>query len=258
MSTAFRSTMVPSSSARYFMSLYKILRLAFVCAFMLLAVLVFVLHGFNHAMLPKTRVAPKIFSNQSPLQVLLSKEHALQEEFRESDCEMLKMVNHQSTLELRTIVIAETVVPYEDRKKLADFVSKQLEASDTLTYLQASAIITMVNLAPMQASVFKEETGQSGTLRNSAALALIKRQLNNIHFMMIGIRAEPRLGWRWISSSERNSWNNMLSRLVATKIRVEAQNYLWQSNEGERPSAMQAKVENNLALQQLLPESFNV
>lgn len=34
------------------------------------------------------------------------------------------------------------------------------------------------------------------------------------------IRAEPRLGWRWISSTERNAWNDVLSRVIYNKVIV--------------------------------------
>ena len=33
------------------------------------------------------------------------------------------------------------------------------------------------------------------------------------------VRAEPRLGWNWIPFSERNAWNDVLSRVLADKVR---------------------------------------
>jgi len=120
------------------------------------------------------------------------------------------------------------VVPYDDRELLSLYVKQQLDASDVMSETQKESVLTMVNLAPMEAVVNKEEIGEKGSLRNSAVLALIKTHAKNIHFMLIGVRAEPRLGWNWIPSSERNAWNDVLSRVLSDKIRVEAKNYLWQ------------------------------
>ena len=105
---------------------------------------------------------------------------------RDSDCDMMEKINKQSTLELKTLVIAETVVPYDDRALLSTYVKQQLDASDVISDGQKEAVLTMVNLAPMESSVNKEDIGEKGTLRNSAVLALIKRHLNNVHFLLIG------------------------------------------------------------------------
>jgi hypothetical protein len=164
----------------------------------------------------------------SPLQVLLDKGQILEAHILDSDSGMLKKINDQSTLELKTVVIAETVVPYDDRDLLSLYVKQQLDASDVMSEAQKEVVLTMVNLAPFEAVVNKEEIGEKGSLRNSAVMALIKRHATNVHFMLIGVRAEPRLGWSWIPSSERNAWNEVLSRVLADKIRVEAKNYLWQ------------------------------
>jgi len=166
----------------------------------------------------------------SPLQVLLDKGQILEAQTLDTDNDMLKKINDYSTLELKTVVIAETVVPYDDRELLSLYVKQQLDASDVMSETQKEAVLTMVNLAPMEAVVNKEEIGEKGSLRNSAVLALIKTHAKNVHFMLIGVRAEPRLGWNWIPSSERNAWNDVLSRVLSEKIRVEAKNYLWQRN----------------------------
>lgn len=99
---------------------------------------------------------------------------------------MLRKINEQATLELKSLVIAETVVPYQDLEKLAAYVKQVLDSTDVITEPQKQAIMVMVHLAPMEASINKEETGDGGTLRNSAVLALFKRHLNNVHFMLIG------------------------------------------------------------------------
>lgn len=99
---------------------------------------------------------------------------------------MLRKINEQATLELKSLVIAETVVPYQDLEKLAAYVKQVLESTDVITEPQKQAIMVMVHLAPMEASINKEETGDGGTLRNSAVIALFKRHLNNVHFMLIG------------------------------------------------------------------------
>lgn len=108
---------------------------------------------------------------------------------RDSDIEMMTKIHAQSNLELKTLVIAETVVPYDDREQLSTYVKQQLDASDVICDNQKEAVLTMVNLAPMEATVIKEEIGEGGSLRNSAVMALIKRHLNNIHFMLIGYGA---------------------------------------------------------------------
>lgn len=108
---------------------------------------------------------------------------------RDSDIEMMKKINDQSTLELKTLVITETVVPYNDREELSTYVKQQLDASDVICDNQKEAVLTMLNLAPMEATVTKEEIGERGSLRNSAVMALIKRHLNNVHFMLIGYDA---------------------------------------------------------------------
>lgn len=84
------------------------------------------------------------------------------------------------------MVIAETVVPYDDRDFLSVYVKQQLDASDVMSESQKEAVLTMVDLAPMEAVVNKEEIGERGTLRNSAVMALIKKHSKNIHFMLIG------------------------------------------------------------------------
>jgi hypothetical protein len=167
----------------------------------------------------------------SPLAVLLNKDLTLAEQILDSDSVMMKKISEHSTLELKTVVIAETVVPYDDRDLLSAYVRQQLDASDVMSESQKEAVLTMVDLAPMEAVVNKEEIGERGSLRNSVVMALIKKHAKNIHFMLIGVRAEPRLGWHWIPFSERNAWNDVLSRVLADKIRMEAKNYLWQRNE---------------------------
>lgn len=105
---------------------------------------------------------------------------------RDTDSEMMRTMNEHSTLELKTVVIAETVVPYEDRHLLSVYVKQQLDASDVTSEAQMEAVLTMVNLAPMEAVLSKEEIGEKGSLRNSAVLALIKKYAENVHFMLIG------------------------------------------------------------------------
>jgi hypothetical protein len=99
---------------------------------------------------------------------------------------MMKKINEHSTLELKTIVITETVVSYDDRDFLSIYVKQQLDASAVMSESQKGAVLTMVNMAPIEAIVNKEEIGERGTLRNSAIMALIKNHEKNIHFMLIG------------------------------------------------------------------------
>ncbi|KAG0614275.1 hypothetical protein M758_6G164300 [Ceratodon purpureus] len=223
-----------TSSRRYYLSevispIWHMLRIML----FLMSVLYGVLLVSNGA--HRTTGGPVVVTNTtvsvSPLAVLLDKGQTLAEQILDSDSEMMKKINEHSTLELKTVVIAETVVPYEARDLLSVYVRQQLDASDVMSESQKEAVLTMVDLAPMEAVVNKEEIGERGTLRNSVVMALIKKHAKNIHFMLIGVRAEPRLGWNWIPFSERNAWNDVLSRVLAEKIRVEAKNYLWQRNE---------------------------
>lgn len=97
----------------------------------------------------------------------------------------MRKIYEQFTLELKTVVIAETVVPCNDRNLLSMYVKQQLIASEVISEAQKEAVLAMVNLAPTEAVANKEEIREMGTLRN-AALALIKKHEANIHFMLIG------------------------------------------------------------------------
>lgn len=163
----------------------------------------------------------------SPLQNLLERGNLLATEVLDADAEIMMQIYRRSTLQLKMVVIAETVVPYDDRHLLSIYVQRQLHASDVMSDAQQRAVLAMVDMAPAEAAVSNEEIGEIGSLRNSAVLSLFKRQDNNIHFMLIGVRAEPRLGWNWIPNSQRNSWNDVLSRVLTNKIRKEAKNCVW-------------------------------
>lgn len=89
-------------------------------------------------------------------------------------------------MELKTLVIAETVVPYQDRALLSKYVKEQLDASNVISDQQKSAVMTMVDMAPVEGSINKEDKGVGGSLRNTAVIALFKTYQNNIHFMLIG------------------------------------------------------------------------
>lgn len=89
-------------------------------------------------------------------------------------------------MELKTLVIAETVVPYENRALLSKYVKEQLDASNVISEQQKAAVMTMVNMAPVEGSISNEDKGVEGSLRNTAVIALFKTYQNNIHFMMIG------------------------------------------------------------------------
>ncbi|CAM6036372.1 unnamed protein product [Sphagnum compactum] len=225
------------------LSLWNLFRLALVCSCMLFAVLVSMVYSLNRASLGVSMRNDR--NTISPLQVLLNKDQNMAEDLQETDCGLLRKINEHSTLELKTLVIAETIVPHEDKERLSVYVRQQLEASDVLTELQKDAVLTMVILAPIEASVNKEETGAGGSLRNSAVLALLKHHHDNIHFLLIGVRAEPRLGWKQISSSERNAWNDVLSRVLYNKVRVEAKNYVMHNEVHEIiGQSRQGKVED--------------
>ena len=106
--------------------------------------------------------------------------------YRNTDCGLLQRINEKATLELETLVIAETVVPYKDRVMLSKYVKHQLDASNVISNQQKSAVMTMVDMAPVEGSVNKEDRGEGGSLRNSAVIAMFKIHQNNIHFMLIG------------------------------------------------------------------------
>ena len=89
-------------------------------------------------------------------------------------------------MELKTLVIAETVVPYAKKEMLSKYVKQQLDASDVISNQQKTAVMTMVEMSPVEGSINKEDRGVSGSLQNSAVIALIKTYQDNIHFMLIG------------------------------------------------------------------------
>lgn len=105
---------------------------------------------------------------------------------RNTDSQLLKRINDKATLQLKTLVIAETVVPYDNRQMLSKYIKQQLDASDVISSQQKTAVMTMVNMVPIEGSINKEDRGEKGSLRNSAVIALIKTYQHNIHFMLIG------------------------------------------------------------------------
>jgi hypothetical protein len=64
-------------------------------------------------------------------------------------------------------------------------VKQQQNASDVMSESQKVVVLTMVNLVPMEAVVNKEEIGERGTHCNSAVMALNKKHVQNMHFIMI-------------------------------------------------------------------------
>nr|XP_024377511.1 uncharacterized protein LOC112283253 isoform X2 [Physcomitrium patens] len=153
---------------------------------LLCATLLFLPHTTCRSTVGRVMVANNDSVSVSPLQDLL-KGQTLGVQMLDTDSEMMRTMNEHSTLELKTVVIAETVVPYEDRHLLSVYVKQQLDASDVTSEAQMEAVLTMVNLAPMEAVLSKEEIGEKGSLRNSAVLALIKKYAENVHFMLIGV-----------------------------------------------------------------------
>jgi len=99
---------------------------------------------------------------------------------------LLQKINEKATIELKTLVIAETVVPYQDKKLLSKYVKEQLEASNVISNQQKLAVMTMVDMSPIEGSVNKEDKGVGGSLQNTAVITLLKIHQNNIHFMLIG------------------------------------------------------------------------
>jgi len=89
-------------------------------------------------------------------------------------------------MELKTLVIAETVVPCQDKVLLSKYVKEQLDASNVISDQQKIAVMTMVDMSPIEGSVNKEDKGVGGSLQNTVVIALLKIHQNNIHFMLIG------------------------------------------------------------------------
>jgi len=112
--------------------------------------------------------------------------HFIASAYRNIDCRLLKKINEKATIELKTLVIAETVVPYQDRALLSKYIKQQLDASNVISEQQKLAVMTMVDMAPIEGSVNKEDKGVGGSLQNSVVIALLKTYQNNIHFMLIG------------------------------------------------------------------------
>ncbi|KAJ7539643.1 hypothetical protein O6H91_11G103200 [Diphasiastrum complanatum] len=166
----------------------------------------------------------------SPLYSLLSN-HEQKSDYssNEVDAELLERINTASSFDTKSLFIAETVVPVDKKDELVTFVAGQIQnsfATDVVSSSQASAIIKMVELSPKASGILKEEKGLEGSLRSSAVLALIREHEGNLHFIMLGLKMEPHLGWNWIPTWERNSWNNAVSRLLRSKLMKQARGYL--------------------------------
>ncbi|KAG0565846.1 hypothetical protein KC19_7G018000 [Ceratodon purpureus] len=202
------------------LSTKNLFRLALVSTAMLLAILISTAYSLNRAAGAPSARGGWLETKQSPLHHVLLQDQSLSEEFQDTDSGLLQKIYDKATMEVKTLVIAETVVPQENREMLVKYVKQQLESSDVISTELKTAVMTMVNLAP-EGSINRQDRGERGSLRNSAVIALIKTYQNNIHFMLIGVRVEPRLGWRWITPSERTAWNDNLS-----KIRAEVRTFL--------------------------------
>ncbi|XP_024395907.1 uncharacterized protein [Physcomitrium patens] len=214
------------ASSTPLISTWNLFRLALVTSSMLFVFLLSTIYSLNQASGVPSSKGGWLEMKQSPLHHVLIQDHSLSNDLKETDSGLLQRINDKATLELKTLVIAETVVPFEKREMLSDYVKQQLDGSEVISSEQKSAVMNMVNMAPIEGSINEEERGVGGSLRNSAVIALFKTYQKNIHFLLIGVRVEPRLGWRRISVRERNAWNDNLSRVLYNKIRAEAKTFV--------------------------------
>lgn len=105
---------------------------------------------------------------------------------RKNSSETLKEIDRYSTLEVKTVAIGEIVVQSKDHNLLTTYVHDVLKETNVISDAHKEAIHALVKLSPPEALVNLVETGQQGTLRNSELMAMIKRDEDHIHFMLIG------------------------------------------------------------------------
>lgn len=194
-------------------------------------------------------------SAASPLQGLIV-ETATNSLLSEEDLALVQKINSHSRLEFKTLVIAETVVHVDEWEKLQEFVKSQLAAkNDIVSSKQASALLDMVRLRPRESTLAVESVGEGGSLSNSVALALLKQHEDNIHYMLVAVKAEPHLGvFKHLGSGERNLWNTVLSRVLTAKVTKEVRSYFLRTvpilaSSTEAPSKSLSDGEQEIAVE---------
>ncbi|OAE30722.1 hypothetical protein AXG93_402s1350 [Marchantia polymorpha subsp. ruderalis] len=134
---------------------------------------------------------------------------------------------HQlATLEESSLVIGETIVPYDHRGDLSQYVQTQLESSRIISKVESKGILAMIQVNSTDLIYLHAKTGMSGRLKNSLVLALCTQKGGNIHFMMVVLQVEAHLGWNRISSRERSAWNLAMTSSLERKMRKEADKIL--------------------------------
>ncbi|KAG6556798.1 hypothetical protein Mapa_001744 [Marchantia paleacea] len=131
-----------------------------------------------------------------------------------------------ATLEESSMVIGETVVPYDHRGDLSQYVHTQLDSSRIISKIEAKGILAMIQVNSTDLIFLHAKTGMSGRLKNSLVLALCSQKGGNIHFMMVVMQVEAHLGWNRISSRERTAWNLGMTTTLERKMRKEADKIL--------------------------------
>ncbi|KAI5069352.1 hypothetical protein GOP47_0015653 [Adiantum capillus-veneris] len=162
--------------------------------------------------------------SKSPLRELIRSEVSL-EYLSEIEQAIISEIGTKSALDVKLFAIPETVYTKNDNKLLYDYVHNQLRsARDVLSKKQGAFVLKLIESGVAQGSMMKKEHGDMGSLKNSIVVAFMKEEEDNLHFAMVAVSVEPRLGWRLITKKQRNEWNDVLSRVANTRLNEELKN----------------------------------
>lgn len=161
---------------------------------------------------------------ESPLQELYRSEVSF-EPLSDNERAIISDIENKAALDVKFFAIPETVYANTDNKLLSSYVENQLKsARDVLTETQGEFVVKLIESGVAQGSLMKKELGDKGSLKNSIVAAFLREEKGNLHFGMVAVSVEPRLGWRLITKRQRNEWNEVLGRVADTRLKQELGN----------------------------------
>ncbi|MCO5578484.1 hypothetical protein L7F22_032326 [Adiantum nelumboides] len=183
-----------------------------------------------------------VVHSRSPLHELMSSEVSL-DSLSDNERAIISEIEKKSALDVKFFAIPETVYAQSDNTLLYNYVDDQLKsARDVLTDKQGAFVLKLIESGVAQGSMIKKELGDKRSLKNSIVVAFLKEVDDNLHFAMVAVSVEPRLGWRLITKKQRNEWNDVLSRVANTRLKQELSNLFASPTkrviEEEHPSAL--------------------
>ncbi|KAL2629460.1 hypothetical protein R1flu_014146 [Riccia fluitans] len=174
----------------------------------------------------ETVPGPEMTSTYSPLQLILRQDQWKDAVISTYDENHQLEMQQRATMEESSLIIGETIVPYESREELSHYVGNQMEASKMISKEQAEAILDMIRLKSSDLIFLRIQTGMFGELKNSMILALCTHKGEKTHFMLLALQVEAHLGWKIIPSGKRSSWNKAMKASLERKMRSEIQTFL--------------------------------